>query len=164
MNPNGRPVINLIGQRFGRLTVIERAGSDKRKESIWRCQCKCGGERLVLSSLLRDGRVTSCGCARVENSRDLCAKHGWYGSPEYRCWQAMKARCYRPTCKGFVNCGGRGIKMDPAWRDSFAAFLEGVGMRPSPRHHLFRIDLNDHFRADNCEWGLQAGRFTRGHL
>lgn len=38
---------NLIGQNFGRLTVIERVPNDKRRHAQWLCKCSCGNEKIV---------------------------------------------------------------------------------------------------------------------
>lgn len=37
----GKKVRDLTGQTFGKLTVIERAGSDKHGNALWKCQCNC---------------------------------------------------------------------------------------------------------------------------
>ncbi len=51
---------DLVGQRFGDWTVIERAPS-QGKFTRWKCRCSCGRERLILASALRLGRSSSCG-------------------------------------------------------------------------------------------------------
>jgi len=51
--------LDLTGQVFGRLTVLER-----RPASTWRCRCECGKETLVQTGSLRNGRTRSCGCGR----------------------------------------------------------------------------------------------------
>lgn len=56
----------LIGKVFGRLTVIERAGSDKHGASTWLCRCQCGNEKVVQRGALNQGRVKSCGCLLAE--------------------------------------------------------------------------------------------------
>ena len=63
--PKGN-VIDLQGQNFSHLTVLERAGSDHRGEALWRCQCDCENQTIieVLGSNLRTGHTTSCGCER----------------------------------------------------------------------------------------------------
>ena len=63
--PKGN-VINLIGKKFGHLTVISRQGSDKRGEALWECECDCNAHNhlIVLGSNLRTGHTTSCGCER----------------------------------------------------------------------------------------------------
>lgn len=51
----------LIGQRFGKLTVTEYAGEQNGMHR-WRCQCECGNETVVGQSLLQSGKTKSCGC------------------------------------------------------------------------------------------------------
>lgn len=63
----GKPLA-LVGQRFGRLTVLERLGANARKEVMWRCQCDCGNIVDVPTANLRSKRTVSCGCNRVEKS------------------------------------------------------------------------------------------------
>jgi hypothetical protein len=63
----GRPRLDLLGRRFGRLTVLARAPTDiigRKFTSFWRCKCICGNERVVRQSFLRSGEVDHCGCAR----------------------------------------------------------------------------------------------------
>lgn len=60
----GRAALDLTGQRFGRLTVLERAENVGGKVA-WRCACDCGGETVAKSCHLRGGHVASCGCAKI---------------------------------------------------------------------------------------------------
>jgi len=60
--------IDLTGQRFGRLTVVERAGTTKGRQSLWKCKCDCGNEVTVLAYTLKSGRTTSCGCFQKETA------------------------------------------------------------------------------------------------
>lgn len=57
-------LIDLTGQTYGNLTVIERASNDARREARWICQCGCGNTVTVLGSNLRNGRQRSCGCKK----------------------------------------------------------------------------------------------------
>lgn len=59
-------VIDITGKTFGRLKVLNISGIDKRRETVWKCQCNCGNIKYVASSLLRDGRCKSCGCLKRE--------------------------------------------------------------------------------------------------
>jgi hypothetical protein len=52
-------MIDLTGQSFGHLTVIERAGSERRSVT-WLCRCNCGAETIVRGDNLRSGRTRSC--------------------------------------------------------------------------------------------------------
>lgn len=73
--PKGN-VINLIGKKFGHLTVISRQGSDKRGEALWECECDCNAHNhlIVLGSNLRTGHTTSCGCERRSKGELAVAK------------------------------------------------------------------------------------------
>lgn len=55
--------LDLTGQRYGRLTVLEQAENEGGR-TAWRCLCDCGKETTAKSYHLRSGRVTSCGCAK----------------------------------------------------------------------------------------------------
>jgi hypothetical protein len=60
--------IDLTGQRFGRLVVIERAENNKFKHSQWLCQCDCGNEKIITKNSLKSGSTKSCGCLQKENN------------------------------------------------------------------------------------------------
>ena len=72
---NGKThAIDLTGQRFGRLTVVERSGSID-SFAAWKCRCDCGNERIVDGGNLKQGHVKSCGCSRWKRpSMDLTGK------------------------------------------------------------------------------------------
>lgn len=65
--------IDLTGQRFGRLTVIDRApdkyGPKGYPETYWNCICDCGNTYQARSKGLRNGKCRSCGCERKEKNR-----------------------------------------------------------------------------------------------
>lgn len=70
--PNLKKIVDLVGQSFGRLTVISISGRDKWGRVTWLCKCDCGVEKIVRSNNLRTGNSTSCDCYRLE----LSAKNG----------------------------------------------------------------------------------------
>lgn len=53
---------DLTGQRFGKLTVIEKTERTQDRYRVWRCRCDCGGEILVNTKRLKRGTVKNCGC------------------------------------------------------------------------------------------------------
>lgn len=57
---------NLVGQKFGRLTVTELYGTAKGHKQRWKCVCDCGGEAVVTTNNLTSGQVKSCGCYQKE--------------------------------------------------------------------------------------------------
>ena len=65
MGLRGRPGVAMLGRTFGRLTVIEAAGSAPHgRGTMWRCSCACGGERTARRDNLLSGVTQSCGCLR----------------------------------------------------------------------------------------------------
>lgn len=73
LRPNPRRYADLTGQRFGRLTAIEPAGTRQTsgvKSMFWRCVCDCGKETVVPASNLRSGGTRSCGCLRSQSSKE----------------------------------------------------------------------------------------------
>ncbi len=76
-------------------------------------------------------------------------------SPEYRAWQQAKNRVCNPKAKDFRYYGGRGIRMDDRWFDSFAVFLADMGRRPSKLHTLDRIEVNGNYCKKNCRWATR---------
>lgn len=79
-------------------------------------------------------------------------KHGLSNTPEYKCWQQIKARCLNPNHRAYADYGGRGITVHETWVNDFVAFLDHVGPRPSRRHSLDRIDNNRGYEPGNVRW------------
>ena len=80
-------------------------------------------------------------------------------SPEYCAWKAMRARCLNPRNKRFAQYGGRGIKVCDRWKD-FKNFLADMGLRPSARHSIDRIDNDRGYEPGNCRWALPHQQMT----
>ena len=66
----GRPTNSLVGQRFGSLTVIERAENTNDRQTKWLCRCDCGETYVAYGLNLKAGRTTSGGCKRAEMDKE----------------------------------------------------------------------------------------------
>ena len=73
-----KKVIDLTGQRFGRLTVIKRAENNKYGTAQWTCKCECGNTIYSTASNLKSGRTKSCGCLQRELNRKRFEKRNLY--------------------------------------------------------------------------------------
>jgi len=58
---------DLTGQKFGKLTAIERCGKSKQGAVMWLCRCDCGNYKEVRSTSLTSGTTRSCGCILRES-------------------------------------------------------------------------------------------------
>lgn len=56
--------INELGNKYGKLTVIDLANSDNQGHAYWRCICDCGNIKICKASSLRRGAILSCGCLK----------------------------------------------------------------------------------------------------
>ena len=66
--------------------------------------------------------------------------HGMTKTPEYQSWIYMKKRCFNPNHKRYSDWGGRGITICDRWKNSFENFFADMGLKPTPKHSLDRID------------------------
>ena len=70
--------IDLTGQPFGRLLVLYECGRSKGGNVLWKCRCECGNECVVSSADLKNQHTQSCGCLRLERTRERMTIHGLY--------------------------------------------------------------------------------------
>lgn len=146
-------LIDIVGLRFGRLTVVALAGHSASGRVTWRCVCDCGAEKVAEGIRLRSGDTKSCGCLRDEARRANGRSnrtHGFSKSHVYQVWAGMIARCTNPSSSSYASYGGRGILVCDRWR-SFPAFLEDMGL-PGDNLSLDRIDNAKGYEPGNCRW------------
>jgi len=144
---------DIVGQVFGRLSVLRYYPNLKSQYNACRyeCKCTCGKVIITLRHSLLNGRTKSCGCLRKE----LSSLHAEYLNKlfksEYNSWSNMKSRCYDINRPDFIYYGARGIKVVKPWH-SFKKFLEDMGAKPDIKSTLDRVNVNGDYCKENCRW------------
>lgn len=155
------PLKDLTGKRFGRLTVLERHGSDVHGAPTWKCKCDCGNISIVGRCGLISGGTKSCGCLAKELSSARMAKiattHGESRSRLYFVWRAMLDRCENPNRPQYKNYGGRGIRVCFEWHEysKFSEWAKASGYDELANYGdctLDRVDDAGDYCSSNCRW------------
>ncbi|RHO08431.1 AP2 domain-containing protein [Clostridium sp. AM22-11AC] len=152
-------MIDLTGQRFGRLVVIERAGSRGGK-ATWLCQCDCGNQTVVIGGILRRGLTKSCGCLSKAINSEVHSTHHMTGERLHNIWRGMKARCYIESCSNYQYYGGRGIQICAEWKNDFTAFYNwALSHGYSDDLSIDRVNSNGNYEPENCRWVTMKKQF-----
>jgi len=146
--------IKREGQRFGRLLVIKRAGSNKQKTATWECLCDCGKMVVMAANNLQSGNSRSCGCLQRELTSARSKRHGLTKTTCYNAWFNMKQRCTNAKGDDVKNYQNRGIMYCKEW-EHFLNFYRDVGDKPA-NTYLDRIDNEKGYSKENCKWSTPA--------
>lgn len=143
-----------IGDKFGKLTVIENCGIIKGR-THFKCKCECGNISIVWNCHLSDGHTKSCGCFAIN-------MHGMSRTPTYKAWVGMIQRCTNLKSKSYKNYGGRGITVCKRWLD-FRNFYKDMKERPEGLT-LERTDNDKGYFKENCEWVTRTKQIRNRRL
>ena len=167
---NARCIQLTPGEKYGRLTIIERVENDKRRRAMWKCKCDCGKEVVVMGIYLKNGKTKSCGCyqkdvakkhileynASPEYHQPSHTIHGKHDSRMYTIWCNMKQRCSNPNHEKYGYYGARGISVCEEWKNDFQSFYDwSIANGYTDELTIDRIDSAKGYSPDNCRWVTQ---------
>jgi len=152
-----RVKIDLTGKVFGTLEVLREAPRCRNGGRKWTCRCQIHGiERDVWHGSLVSLHIQSC---------VKCSPEATPWDPVYRTKVSLNgavSRCHNPKNASYRHYHAQGIKVWPPWRRDrdlfFRDIVRTIGLRPSPKHDLDRIDNDKNYEPGNLRWNDQGNR------
>ena len=153
-------MIDISGQKYGKLTAIKRVGSHKYPSgtslSLWECVCDCGNKVILTLPALRNHNTTSCGCVHKEMIGNMNRTHGESHSRLHELWKGMKARCGNPNNISYKWYGAKGVTVCDEWNKSYTAFKNWMiengydESLPRGQQTIDRINPYGNYEPSNC--------------
>ena len=162
--------VQMLGKKFGRLTVLARANDrfskSGRAKVYWMCKCDCGNITEAQADCLRSGNTTSCGCASKEA---LAAKHvplkpgTVYGELTIIEELPRDGRIFKYRCK--CSCGKESVAAKPNLLNGHTTtcgHTKGVLRGENGAHLLYHVYTAMIGRATNPNHALTKNYLQRG--
>lgn len=147
---------DLTGLRFGALVAVCR---DPSNRCNWVVRCDCGSTASKRTAALRSAHVKGCGRScpvYLLNLGNRSATHGATHTPAYESWSAMIQRCTNPNRPSYKKYGAIGVTVCARWLESFEAFHEDMGDRPTGTTLDRFPDPNGNYEPGNTRWATST--------
>lgn len=157
----------IVGEKIGKLTVLERTDKRYRGNVVYKCICECGNICYKSrASLIKNSGIKGCGCYEPKK------KYYNKNARLYQLWCCIKKRCLDERPKTAKTYKLRGITICDEWKKDFNKFQEWAlqnGYREEilpnglNKWTIDRIDTNGNYEPNNCRFITvkQQARNTR---
>ena len=141
----------MVGEKFNKLEVLERSGSDKNRKALWLCRCSCGNYTTVRTQDLKTGCIKSCGCQSNAKKHSDINKHNHYKNL-YKVWCGMLSRCGNEKDTSYRYYGFKGIIVEPEWLEFRNFFNWSIQNGYKQGLQIDRKNPTKNYCSENCRW------------
>lgn len=160
-----RPPIDILGQVFCDLTVVEFSHLKYHDGAYWKCLCSCGKVVTVRASSLRSGHTTGCG-----HNVGTPKTHGDTGTRFYKTWAGLTERCDNIRSTAYKHYGARGITICSDWRsyeqfkiDMWSSYITASLEFGESNITIDRINPDVGYNKQNCRWLTRSENTRTAH-
>jgi hypothetical protein len=142
------------GDVIGECVFIEDVNNSYPRKAKFKC-LRCGRLFTTQINSVKNFNTRSCGCLQKHMNGLVHSSHGYGNHPLYKKWYNIKSRCYNERDIGFLNYGGRGIRMSEEWVEdpgAFIRYIEGLPNAMMDGHTIDRINNDGNYERGNLRW------------
>ena len=156
---------DFIGKKFGKLTIVgfshkkqkfASGGKKNGNDFYYNCECDCGGKTTSRLADLKNGKAISCGCYRIERTKEHNKKYNianLWETKLYKIYSKMKDRCYNTNNKRYKDYGGRSITVCDEWKNNFQVFYDwAMSNGYEEGLSIDRINNDGNYEPNNCRF------------
>src|SRR3989337_856593 len=138
-------MINLVGQRYGKLLAMESSGNIEKSSGskLWICQCDCGNTTEVSARYLRkNGLTKSCGCVQTvfvdySYEKEIIRRYKYGAKGKGRIWELSDEYALSLIRSPCYYCGGVEMRRRGERKSGASLLINGIDRMDSSRGYEY---------------------------